>query len=117
MAFKTWAFEFQGTESPNKICERCLTSKQPRNFFKSESPTRATEVLGVVHSDVCGPLEVSSMGGNKYFVTFIDEFSRMMWLYLIKAKSEVPSVFKEFKVLSENQSGKSIKIIRTDGGG
>ena len=102
---------------PDKICERCLTSKQPKNFFKSESPVRATEVLGVVHSDVCGPLGVSSMGGNKYFVTFIDEFSRMMWLYLIKAKSEVPPIFKEFKVLSENLSGKSIKIIRTDAGG
>ena len=55
-------------EVPNKICERCLTSKQLRNFFKSKSPARATEVLRVVHSDVCGPLEVSSMGGNKYFV-------------------------------------------------
>ena len=57
------------------------------------------------------------MGGNKYFVTFIDEFSRMMWLYLIKAKCEVFSVFKEYKVLSEKQSGKAIKVIRTDGGG
>jgi len=102
---------------PNKICERCWTSKQPRNSFKSESPARAIEVLGVVHSDVCSPLEVPPMGGNKYFVTFIDEFSRIMWLYLIKAKSEVLFVFKEFKVLSEKQSGKSIKIIRTDGGG
>ena len=74
-------------------------------------------MLGVIHSDVCGPLKVSSMEGNKYFVTFIDEFSRMMWLYLIKAKSEVPPIFKEFKVLSENLSGKSIKIIRTDAGG
>ena len=91
---------------PHRICERCLTSKQLRNSFKSESPTRVIEVLGVVYSDVCGPLEVCSMGGNKYFVTFIDEFNRMMCLYQIKAKSEVLSIFKEFKVLSEKTKWK-----------
>jgi transposase InsO family protein len=80
-------------------------------------PKRASEALQVVHSDVCGPFEVPSLGGSKYFVTFVDEFTRMMWLYTIKLKSEVFDVFKRFKVLIEKESGKSIKILRTDGGG
>ena len=54
---------------------------------------RASSVLGVMHFDVCGPFEVPSLGGNKYFTSFVDEHSRMMWLYLIKAEDEVLSVF------------------------
>lgn len=102
---------------PDKVCERCIISKQPRNSFKSHLPMRAAGLLGVVHSDVCGPFEVPSIGGNKYFVSFVDEFSRMMWLYLIKTKGEVFEVFQKFKVMAEKQSGMSLKILRTDGGG
>ena len=56
------------------------------------------------------------MGGNKYFVTFIDDFSRKLWTYLIKKKSEVIQVFTKFKSMVERQSGKTLKILRTDGG-
>jgi transposase InsO family protein len=57
------------------------------------------------------------MDGSKYFITFVDEHTRMMWLYTIKLKSEALEVFKKFKVLTETESGKSIKTLRTDGGG
>jgi len=70
-----------------------------------------------VYSNVCGPLEVPSFGGNKYFISFVDEFSRKTWLYLIKAKIEAFDMFQKFKILVEKQSGKSIKVLRTDGGG
>jgi len=66
---------------------------------------------------VCGPLEVPSLGGNKYFISFVDEFSRKTWLYLIKVKSEAFDMFQKFKVLVEKHSGKSIKVLRNDGGG
>ena len=55
-------------------------------------------------------------GGNKYFVTFIDEVSRKLWIYLIKRKSDVIEVFKKFKVSVEKQCGKNLEILRTDGG-
>ena len=71
----------------------------------------------MIYSDVCGPFEVKSLGGNSYFVSFIDEFTRKMWIYLIKQKSEVFNIFKKFKLLSEKQSDKVIKVLRTDGGG
>jgi transposase InsO family protein len=101
----------------NSICDICVKSKQSRLSFVNEMPKRASEALQVVHSDVCGPFEVPSLGGSKYFVTFVDEFTRMMGLYTIKLKSEVFDVFKRFKVLIEKETGRSIKILRTDGGG
>lgn len=71
----------------------------------------------MIYNDACGPLESQSFGGNSYFVSFIDEYTRMMWVYLIDKKSEVLEVFKKFKVLVEKQSGSSLKIVRSDGGG
>ncbi|MCH81362.1 copia-type polyprotein, partial [Trifolium medium] len=102
---------------PDKICDGCLVGKQSRNAFNKSLPMRSSNVLEVVHSDVCGPFDVNSLGGNRYFVTFVDEYSRKMWIYLLKAKDEVFYVFKNFKALVENQSGRKLRILRTDGGG
>ena len=77
---------------------------------------RSTDLLHVIHSDVCGSVEVPSLGGNLYFVTFVNEFSRRMSLYLIKHKSEVFSTLEKFQEMAESHSGKQIKILRTDGG-
>ncbi|GAU40816.1 hypothetical protein TSUD_398000 [Trifolium subterraneum] len=95
--------------APVDTCTTCLLGKHPRSPFKSNLPMRSSEVLNVVHSDICGPIDVLSTGGNKYFITFVDEYSRMIWLYHIKAKSEAFEVFKRFKTLVEKQSDKSIK--------
>ncbi|CAJ2667520.1 unnamed protein product [Trifolium pratense] len=65
--------------------------------------------------EIC--VKTASLGGSKYFITFVDEYSRMIWLYTLKLKSEALEVFKKFKVLIEKESEKSIKILRTDGGG
>ncbi|GAU17360.1 hypothetical protein TSUD_232360 [Trifolium subterraneum] len=56
-------------------CTTCLLGKHPRSSFKSNLPMRSSEVLNVVHSDICGPIDVLSTGGNKYFITFVDEYS------------------------------------------
>lgn len=63
------------------------------------------------------PFEVPSLGGNKYFVSFVDEFSIMWWIFLIKSKSIFFSIFKNFRLLVEKQFEKQIKIFRIDGGG
>jgi len=81
----------------DKMCKVCNASKQPRNSFYSYLPIGSLELLHAIHYDVCGPFKVARLGGNKYFVSFVDEHSRMMWLYLIKAKSEVFEVFERFK--------------------
>ncbi|KAK2365584.1 putative mitochondrial protein [Trifolium repens] len=103
--------------TPSTVCEECCAAKQTRNSFKNELPMRSTQKLEMVYSDVCGPFEVKSIGGNSYFLTFIDDYTRHVWLYLIEKKSEVFTKFKKFKILVEKQSGYSVKKLRTDGGG
>ena len=104
-------------KKPEKSCKVCMEGKQPRLSFASGVAPRAKHALGVVHSDVCGPFPVASIGGNKYFVSFVDEFTRMTWVSLIKFKHEVFAEFQKFKVKAEKQSGQKLKILRTDGGG
>ena len=78
---------------PSSVCDKCMTSKQPRTTFGDYSANRATNLLHVVYSDVCGPIEVSSLGGNRYFVSFFYEYSRNIWTYLLKVKSAVFGTF------------------------
>ena len=99
-----------------KKCSDCLAGKQHRVAFKSQPPHKKPEVLDLVHSDVC-KMSVRSMGGAKYFVTFIDDFSRKVWVYVLKTKDQVLSMFKQFQVSVERETEKKIKCLRTDNGG
>ncbi|GJU16480.1 putative RNA-directed DNA polymerase [Tanacetum coccineum] len=100
-----------------KKCSHCLAGKQTRLAFKSRSPFRMENILDLVHSDVCGPMKTKTLGGCSYFVTFIDDHSRKVWVYTLKTKDQVLDVFKQFHALVERQTGKKLKCIRTDNGG
>ena len=78
---------------------------------------RAKEVLELVHTDLCGPISTSARGGYEYFITFIDDYSRYGYIYLMRHKSKTFEKFKEYKVKVENHRGKSIKSLRSDRGG
>ncbi|KAK8533113.1 hypothetical protein V6N12_076394 [Hibiscus sabdariffa] len=78
---------------------------------------RASDLLGLIHSDVCGPMNTQARGGFQYFITFTDDFSRYGYIYLMRHKSEALERFKEFKNEVQNQHGKSIKVLRSDRGG
>ncbi|GJT20617.1 retrotransposon protein, putative, ty1-copia subclass [Tanacetum coccineum] len=78
---------------------------------------RATDLLGLIHTDVCGPLRHVSRKGASYFLTFTDDFSRYGYVYLLKHKHEVFETFKVFKAKYELQLGKKIKALRSDRGG
>ncbi|KAK8661376.1 hypothetical protein V6N13_090981 [Hibiscus sabdariffa] len=78
---------------------------------------RASDLLGLIHSDVCGPMNTQARGGYQYFITFTDDFSRYGYIYLMRHKSEALEKFKEFKNEVQNQHGKSIKALRSDRGG
>ncbi|KAH9699234.1 Integrase catalytic domain-containing protein [Citrus sinensis] len=97
------------------FCEHCVTSKQHRLKF-SRFIARSKCILDLIHSDVWESPDIS-MGGAKYMVTFIDDYSRRCWVYPIKKKSDVFPVFKEYKARVELESGKKIKCLRTDNGG
>ena len=98
-------------------CETCMLGKQARNPFKVHLDTRSKDALDVIYTYVSGPFEEASLGNNKYFLTFIDDFSKKIWLYLINRKLEVFNCFVEWKKLVEKQSGKVVKILRSDDGG
>jgi hypothetical protein len=92
-------------------CEGCILGKQHKHSFPKDGATRATKVLEIVHSDICGPMKNMSLDGARYFLTFIDEFSRKMWVYPLKAKSECFERFKEFKALAEKEVESHIKVL------
>ncbi|KAK8523031.1 hypothetical protein V6N12_073742 [Hibiscus sabdariffa] len=75
---------------------------------------RASDLLGLIHSDVCGPMNTQARGGYQYFITFTDDFSRYGYIYLMHHKSESLENLKEFKNEVQNQHGKSIKTLRSD---
>ena len=69
-----------------------------------------------MHSDVCGPMNISTRGGYSYFITFIDDLSRYGYVYLMKHKSESFEMFKRFCNEVEKQTEKNIKTLRSDRG-
>jgi transposase InsO family protein len=100
----------------NPPCESCILGKHKRTSFP-QSSTQAKQHLELVHTDLCGPMQTKSIGGRFYFLTFIDDFSRKIWIYFLRHKSETFAKFKEFKDEAEKQSGKYVKVLRSDGGG
>lgn len=96
--------------------EPCLRGKLTNSLF-SGTGERATELLKLMHSDVCGPMLTHAIGGYSYFITFTDDFSRDGHVHLMKYKSKAFEKFKEYKSEMENQTGKSSKTLRSDRGG
>ena len=81
------------------------------SFDKDRQP------LELIHSDVCGPMPTRSLGGAQYFVTFIDDATRKVWVYTIKSKDQTFSYFQRFLSSVENQYGKKVKALRSDNDG
>ncbi|RVW42809.1 Retrovirus-related Pol polyprotein from transposon TNT 1-94 [Vitis vinifera] len=97
------------------ICVECIKGKQTKT--KKLGANRATDVLELIHTDICGPYPTASWNGQQYFITFIDDYSRYGYLFLIHEKSQSLDVFKTFKAEVELQLNKRIKSVRSDRGG
>ena len=91
--------------------------KHSRSSFPKGQAWRASYPLQLVHSDICGPMQTPSIGKSVYFFTFIDDCTRMCWIYFLKHKDEAFTYFKEFKNNVEKQSGYYLKCLRIDRGG
>ena len=106
------SFDYESFET----CRSCLLGKMTKTPFTGKGE-RASDLLALIHTDVCGPLNTHARGGFQYFITFTDDYSRYGYVYLMKHKSESFEKFKEFKNEVQNQLGKKIKILRSDRGG
>ena len=92
------------------LCVDCIKGKQTKHNKKGA--TRSNHLLEVIHTDICGPFDVPSFSGEKYFITFIDDFSRYGYFYLFKEKSQAINSL----VVFEKRLDKKVKIVRSDRG-
>nr|GEZ91722.1 retrotransposon protein, putative, Ty1-copia subclass [Tanacetum cinerariifolium] len=94
-------------------CVSCMSGKMARKPY-THQVERAKDLLGLIHTDVCGTFKIMSRQGASYFITFTDDFSRYGYVYLLKHKHEVFETFKMFQKEVENQLEKTIKSLRSD---
>jgi hypothetical protein len=85
------SFDFESFD----MCESYLLGKMTKAPFTGQSE-RASDMLGLVHTDVRGPMSSVARGSFQYFITFIDDFSRYGHIYLMRHKSKSFEKFKEF---------------------
>ena len=101
--------------NPNHKYETCVEAKLAKAPFHSIE--RNIELLELIHSDIYDLKFVQTNGGKKYFITFIDDYTRYNYVYLLRSKDEALEVFKHYENEVENQISKKIKMIRSDRGG
>ena len=112
--FDEKSFDFD-TNQLNKTCHPCIEGKM-RNVTFAKSLFKANKPFKLVHSDVCA-MDSESIGGNRYFVTFIDDFTSFCYCFPIKRKSQVPDLFIDFVTAVQTQYDRRVKILRSDRGG
>ncbi len=100
----------------SEVCEACQLGKQASHPFPTQTTNVSSKPLEVIHSDVW-TTKTESIGGCKYYMSFIDEHTRKVWVYFMKHKGEMFQHFLNFKAMVEKEKGVSIKCLRFDGGG
>jgi transposase InsO family protein len=106
---------FLGIGDENFVCETCIKAKSHRTTYHL-STNKCFDPFDLVHTDVWGPSPIVSKSGYRWFVLFTDDCTRMTWIYLLKTKDEVPSIFRIFYTMVKTQFGKEIKVVRSDNG-
>jgi hypothetical protein len=89
--------------TPLMPCTHCLVGKQKRVSFHKSPSSRKTNILDLVHTNVC-TMNTKSLGGALYYVTFIDDHSRKVWVFALKTKDQVRDVFKVFHMKIERET-------------
>ena len=109
----TTAAEFK--TAGEQACGTCITSKQHK-IPRPSSSSDTEKPLELVHTDVCGPMQVPSLGGSVYLATYLDDYSKLSVVKPVKRKSEVTGVTKEVINFFEKQSGYEVLTLRSDNG-
>jgi len=114
---KVQDMEVTDSEKPcSAICGICAIGRQHKES-QTKSREKADEILQVVHSDLCGPMQTVGIIGERYFITFVDETSGRISLSLLRTKDEALTAFQAYRARAEKSSGKEIKALWSDGGG
>jgi len=97
------------------VCVDCIKGKQTKHTKKGA--TRSTQLFEIIHTDICDPFDVNSFNKEKYFITFIDDFSRYGHVYLLHEKSQSVNALEVYINEVERQLDRKVKIVRSDRGG
>jgi transposase InsO family protein len=100
-----------------RVCDGCLVGKQHRASFPAVSSFRATGPLELLHGDLCGPISQATNAGKKYFLLLVDDFSRFMWIVLIRTKDEAFEAFLKVKAATEMELQLQVRSLCTNRGG
>lgn len=104
-------------EHVDQLCDACLAGKHRRTPFPQRALRRSTEVLQLLHGDLCGPITPPTPSGNRYFLLLVDDYSRYMWIALLPSKDGAPTAIKRIQAAAERKTGKLVRALRTDRGG
>ncbi|GFT37506.1 copia protein [Trichonephila clavipes] len=104
------------TDNGKTHCIPCKLAKSKRVSFKRTGAVRSKRPLELLHMDLCGPMPTESQGGNKYFLSIIDDYSRKVTVFPIRNKSDVFHTFIRFQKRAERFLSKKVIAVRTDGG-
>lgn len=96
-------------------CDACVFGKQHRSSFQARE-TLSSKCGQLIHADVCGPMQVESIGGSRYFLILKDDFSHFRFVFFMKYKSEVYEKVKLFLKLAQNSYGHNVQVFRSDNG-
>jgi transposase InsO family protein len=108
--------KIESKQAPDPICEPCLSGKMNANPFPS-STSRSTKALELIHTDLHGPFKTRTISGYRYWITFIDDFTRFRAVMFLKSKDQAFDAFKRYKAYAETHLSSKIKSMRCDKGG
>ena len=102
------------------FCQVCAKMNKTRMSFRNLEGSKASEILGRLHMDTCGPLKISgvygTLGDARYFLSIKDDLSSFRWTYILKQKSQAAEKIKELLLQIEKENKHKVHTIRTDGG-
>ncbi|KAK2419944.1 putative mitochondrial protein [Trifolium repens] len=99
-----------------KVCGECQIGKQVRMSHPMLEHQTTSKVLELLHMDLMGPMQVESLGGKRYVLVVVDDFSRYTWVNFIREKSDAFDVFKELCIQIQREKGSNVIRIRSDHG-
>ncbi|WJX48053.1 hypothetical protein P8452_34667 [Trifolium repens] len=99
-----------------KVCGECQIGKQVRMSHPMLEHQTTSKVLELLHMDLMGPMQVESLGGKRYVLVVVDDFSRYTWVNFIREKSDAFDVFKELCIQIQREKGSNVVRIRSDHG-
>lgn len=104
-------------KEPELVCENRMAGKKHMEPIPKHSTWRVSKRLELIHAHICRPISSISKGNKRYFITFLDHFSRKTWIYFLTEKSAAFETFKKFKVMIEKEAECEIGCLGTDRGG